>query len=482
MLPRLAVHPCVGAPGTLRVWVRAFEQTAAPQLQWWVDGHQVPAHAIRALESVRGPELLDGNPRRAFTGVYDLPTGDPNRRRHVVEVYDGNERVAVEMAAVPADFGTPELATLNVLIVSCYHWAEDQDDVASQLAAMIPAAERPHLTLLVGDQVYLDLPTLANFDDDDVWLAEKFEADYERNWRSPQGYARLLDLAPTLCLPDDHEYWNNYPEASPIVQNSLRKSGRDRWARIARRCYQAFQHFDAAPVGTPRRLDIGPLSFFVADTRSDREMMVGGKANTLTPAAARQLAAWGDELVGSKRFGVFIAGQSLFTSAASKPTGTFADWELPNYSDYERIVRTLDRMVRRGADVMCITGDVHWGRVSSFKPDSELTGTPMLYEVISSPASLVTNAFSDPLKRAFGQGKPWPRHSEGEPTPSHFAPAKDVRSYSGVRLHPQHGNHVCMLSFRKHGAAVDVEVRYYELRSGAAPKKLDNPLRLNQRH
>lgn len=119
-------------------------------------------------------------------------------------------------AAVPAGLG----ASFNVLLVSCFHQQEDRGGLAGNLVAQLPVNFRPHLLLLLGDQVYLDLPTLTNFRDRVDWLAQKFEEDYTANWRGLAGYAQILEAAPSAAIPDDHEYWNNAPHTSPIIQNT----------------------------------------------------------------------------------------------------------------------------------------------------------------------------------------------------------------------------------------------------------------------
>jgi len=64
-------------------------------------------------------------------------------------------------------------------------------------------------------------------------LAEKFEKDYTINWSEPLAYANVLGAAPSISIPDDHEYWNNYPHASPFIQNAWSQEGRDNWREAA---------------------------------------------------------------------------------------------------------------------------------------------------------------------------------------------------------------------------------------------------------
>src|SRR5258707_13942556 len=60
---------------------------------------------------------------------------------------------------------------------------------------------------------YTTLFRSKDFLDDKKWLADKFEQDYSLNWRGPLAYTNVLAAAPSISLPDDHEYWNNYPRS-----------------------------------------------------------------------------------------------------------------------------------------------------------------------------------------------------------------------------------------------------------------------------
>jgi PhoD-like phosphatase len=482
----LAVHPCASAPGTLRVWLGAFERQCRPALvEWWLDGAPVEPAAVRPLASVRPEEMVREDTPRAFSGVYEFALSGP-RRFHTVRVRVDGEHAEFEARPLPESLPTGVDEWFNVLVVSCFHWEEDKVGRIGLELAGLPATLRPDLTLLVGDQVYLDLPTLQDFPDDLHWLAAKFEEDYARNWRlaSPrarEGYAAVLGLAPVQCLPDDHEYWNNFPHPSPFIANTHREMGRKRWREAARAAYAGFQHFSSSPLGHPQVLDVGPLSFFFVDTRTERDMNLG---HAMPKGGVEMLQAWAERVAASKRFGVFVSGQSLLDAAAQGLDATLGDRTLANYQDYAGTLAALDGLVQRGSDLVCITGDVHWGRVARFEPKGNPGTGEALYEVISSPSSLVTTIGKDALLAArnwlTGSRDAWPRHPHTPDAPATFAPGA-CRPYEGRTLDRERGNHVTLLSFRSVGTGVELRIHFLVLRPGAGARPSKHTIHLRHR-
>jgi hypothetical protein len=223
-MPKIFLYPRAARGDRLRVWLGVFQVTAAPALDWSLDGAPAQPTALRALSSIRSDDMLPANVPRAFTGVYEF-TGLQPDTPHRVAVRADAAATELDVRTLP-DAVTSELdRSFNVLLASCFHQAEDRGGLAGIVVSQLKATSKPHLTILAGDQVYLDLPTLKNFPDDLALLAEKFEQDYRLNWCGPQGYERVLAAAPSVSIPDDHEYWNNFPHPSPIIQNSLTQGG-----------------------------------------------------------------------------------------------------------------------------------------------------------------------------------------------------------------------------------------------------------------
>ncbi|WP_447978575.1 hypothetical protein [Candidatus Nitrospira bockiana] len=156
----LVLYPRVASSGKLRVWVGAFNRTTAPaDLQWEIAGIPSPAVvAVRPLSSVRpdGPGGMVGRGEpRAFSGVYEFDGLQPGT------VYDMALRTEDETAhlttrTLPAEVPRRFGETFNVLLISCFHQAEDRGGLAGTVVSQLKAASKPHLTLLLGDQVYLD--------------------------------------------------------------------------------------------------------------------------------------------------------------------------------------------------------------------------------------------------------------------------------------------------------------------------------------
>lgn len=429
-----------------------------------------------------------GEPR-VFTGVYEFDQGIEFGSSHEVQV-EARQGGRVERSSLlrirtlPARVPAGLNESFNVLLVSCFHQHEDKGGLAGNLVSQFPGAYRPHLTLLLGDQVYLDLPTLMNFRDRTGWLAAKFEEDYTANWRGPLGYCRVLSTAPSASVPDDHEYWNNAPHPSPFIQNSWTEEGRERWQRAARALYEAFQLSQPGGYLEPLVLDVPPLSIFLMDNRTFRSPGLG---STLPEGVLEKFRAWGARLAAAQgpdepRFGVVVTGQSLFEDPAPGLQGKVADRTLANYGDYSDIMRTVMSLAQTGRPVLCITGDVH-GRVTLAR---STTGA-RLYEVISSPSSLVTTVGSDQFSQLangfrglFGEKDPWPRHSEATEPPQMFSPHGLLHKLSCEMIYPkdkkkEKGNHVALLSFRAAGFGLEMRVSYWVIeRSGkiGAPREL----------
>ena len=470
----LVLYARVAPQDRVRVWLGVFAATAAPTLNWLLNGGPVVPTVLRPLTSVRSDAMLPPGAApaelsRAFTGVYEFSGLLPDTL-YTITVQVGNQSATLETRTLPSAVPTDLDRWLNVLLVSCFYQAEDRQGLAGIIISQLQSVARPHLTLLTGDQVYLDLPTLKDFPDDVTWLAEKFEKDYALNWRGPRGYTEVLAAAPSLSIPDDHEYWNNFPHPSPFIGNSLTPAGRDRWREAAQAMYAGFQLPYPAQLGEPVRFEVAPLSFFVADTRSTKDP---DRRFTMSEAAHQQMEQWVSDTIAQKQFGVFVSGQSLFRQAVGKIAGAVGDYELPNYDDYGRILLRLQQLADAGRPALCLTGDVHWGRVV-IATDIR-TGRTVFAEIISSPVSLVTTVGQDQVREIgallgdlFGPRNPWPRHSDPEDPPAFLASEPLQGRFPCATQHRQKGNQVVMLGFRQHGSGIEVRITYWSITRDAS--------------
>lgn len=438
------LHPRAAPPGELQVWLGSTVAPTGRGPEFRLDGVLTRPEVVRPFTAGIGG---------VHTGLFSF-TGITPGSRHVVSAGTGTELATLDVRAMPAEVPPDGFGTFNVLLASCYH--RDEDRGIARVLSRLPAP--PDLTLLMGDQVYLDLPTLTNFRSDSVpWLAGKFQRDYVRNYIDPDRYARILHAAPGAALPDDHEYWNNAPHPSPVVPDTWHAQKRANWQRAAGALYDEFQ---LSSSGRDRMLtlDVAPLSFFLMDTRTFRR---ADRTATLHPDTLAQLRSWVDGVIAGSRYGVVVTGQSLLHGPSPAVAGAVGDRHPADYGDHPAVMAELLRLVRAGRPALCLTGDVHYGQVLTATENG--TGA-RLHEVISSPAALVTTVGKDQVAGLGGwiKGDPDPRHRTA-PGLQPFRPPGSPGGFRLERHYPQHrekGDHVVLLRFRRSGFGLEMTATY----------------------
>jgi len=411
---QLVLYPRLAEPDRIRIWLGAFQCDGIFTPSWRIDGQPVTPDVVQALAAVRpgatGP--------RAFYGIYDFPvSARPQVRISVADPQGGPPVVIATRPSPPklVDGGPP----LRILLLSCFyvHQAEHRGlGKALERLMAIAGTAGIDMTVMLGDQVYLDLPTFEQYAHGQAWLAERFERKYVDNWCATSELAPILGCAPFVGVPDDHEYWNNAPEPQPWMDNLWTAPGRAAWHDAARQMFAAFQAHTPATPADPVTVDLGAVRLFLMDTRTDRK---ANAASCTTAPAISALTAWAKGGPASK-CDVFVTGQSLFRTKAGGILGRYTDWELPNYQDFPSILGALHSSPR---PKLFVTGDVHWGRVARYVHPARRYEVA---EVIVSPAALVTTPIVDQAKVAWGwitsifRDDPWPRHSSGDPPPLEF--------------------------------------------------------------
>ncbi|WP_214404888.1 hypothetical protein [Pseudonocardia lacus] len=158
---------------------------------------------------------------------------DPDRRyRAAVSLRGAPHTATCLVRTLPAALTTG--GELTVFAASCYDVDTDRDDeFATGYARVFGSGPGPDLTWLCGDAVYLDAPwwhygTLARHTPRTYYLQE-----YWTTWggQGRPGLRPLLAAGPTWFLPDDHEFWNNWPHRSVTAHHS--------WAHIGRTAVNA---------------------------------------------------------------------------------------------------------------------------------------------------------------------------------------------------------------------------------------------------
>ena len=273
------------------------------------------------------------------------------------------------------EFGTlpdslPDLtdAPFTIGLGSCFYNHRDGGHAAAAYKAIYEKGgyASPDITFLSGDQVYLDI----GFDSLSLIpkeIRERIAMDYAVHW---QALGSILTRGGTWMLPDDHEYWNDYPFYDSLLPTLLPlklPSVRRAWSQASRDAVNNIQR--SAEVET---FSIGnEISFCVADLRSYRR----GK-RILPEQSFAKLCDWARNLECP---GVLLVPQPLIVGDPS------LERNLRSFP--EQYSELLAALASSGHDVVLLSGDVHFGRIASVPLGSQ---GGRLVEIISSPLSNLT--------------------------------------------------------------------------------------------
>lgn len=259
----------------------------------------------------------------------------------------------------------------TIALGSCFYNHRDGGRAAEAYKALYrhgPENVRPDVTFLTGDQVYLDI----GFDSLSLIPSEirqRVANDYALHW---QAMGSILSNGGTWMLPDDHEYWNDYPFYKSIIPQlqALRLPHvRKAWDAVATdgvsnvQCSSAFETFALG----------NDLSVCIADFRSHRS-----DHGFTTPANFKKVIQWAGEL---KSPGVFIVSQPLIVEENE------TEKNLLSYKQH--YAELLKAFAASGHDIVLLSGDVHFGRIATTQLGDNNNG-PRLIEIIASPLSNLT--------------------------------------------------------------------------------------------
>lgn len=478
----LMVRPLLGTVDVIQLWVGAFGYHTAPALSFTLGKNPVtPGTDSPPLSPIRDDTFLNSNPVN-FQGIFSFPVSKPDTpHKFIVQANPGGNTCALEVKSLPAK--VPSMGgAFKIMLLSCYSVDMDEVGVGEFIANM---SEKPDMTLFAGDQVYIDHPPLKPMPDTALGLRQNISAKYQRNWLSvhtnQKGLQNALTRAPSVCLPDDHEFWNNYPWTQ-FWKNGTAPSptptGRNDWDDAARELFEDFQQGGLPKTYQPwTTLDIEPLCMLFLDTRSQREDNFDSPTGLMPASAGLALKAWEQKLLthqaaGKPRIGVLATGQTLFCEPAYFKK--VADAELANYeTQFADIMSVLDNLGTQGIQVVFLTGDVHWSRVAQAR--HVRTGRITLTEVICSPSSQCltpgidgTKKFLNGVKGIFGKDVLWPRHSDPELPPdfigkkTQFRPIRPINDQKDD-VCGRRGNYVAMIALTRAGTGVSMTVKYYPI-------------------
>ncbi|MFP5023351.1 alkaline phosphatase D family protein [Pseudonocardia phyllosphaerae] len=183
-----------------------------------------------------GHVLVDGlAPDATGTATVELAAGPGG---------DAPLRASCRIRTLPARIEVG--SSFTALVGSCYDAdTDDTDEFDAAFTHLRDEVAAPDLSLLVGDQVYADAPALFY-----ALMARRTPRTYAllEYWTSwgmqagRRGMRTMLAHGPHWFLPDDHEFWNNWPHASVTAKHSYSNivkaavGGLRRWAaRLGRR-------------------------------------------------------------------------------------------------------------------------------------------------------------------------------------------------------------------------------------------------------
>jgi hypothetical protein len=475
----LVARPLISAPakqGTVQLWVGLFG----------VDSPAVPTFFLGPTPTSQTPampapgELLyalddgvcnDAGKPLNHQGVFTfarLGAGLNHCFRIVANGVNYSLAFVSQPDAVPAD-GAP----LNILLTSCYYQPNGDDKALENAVAHLPSSYKPHLSLMVGDQVYLDVPVISSWRFSLDGVQKLIGQKYYKNWCSDTlgtgGLQSVFRAAPTACIPDDHEFWNNYP-LDQLQLLPLAVVNQHNWADVAMDLYAGFQL--GGPAKTPQtipgfqRIEVDPLIILLLDTRTRRDDVF----NRLMPNDAVQaLQQWADDLILAKqnnapKVGVLSAGQPMFTKPPGDFSKKYVDADLANYQQFELIEVQLERLASQGIPVVFLTGDVHWSRVCAARHGSQ--PTPMLYEVICSPSTMIPRSSLVDIGLDKLHGKDWPGYPAAPEDKDLTSKFGSHNSFTVSRTTQDNyfqcnGNQIAVLQFTRSGFGLDMKVTFF---------------------
>ncbi|HSC67853.1 MAG TPA: alkaline phosphatase D family protein [Cellvibrio sp.] len=460
---QLFAYNQVGRPDELLIWVGVLGVADPPALSFEIFSQSVVPRAQPAEFEPLGDEVCDSsgqplNHRAIFAFAWPA-----THERFSVTVIAGNERVTLTSKRPPVALPDKNSDSFNMLLSSCYYQPNDKSHALADIIKTIKPA--PDFNLLAGDQVYLDLPSLQNLPGDKMRLAQALGKKYQVNWFSTAinqpGLADILLHGPVLCIPDDHEYWNNFPFFQAQLNNTHREADRNNWRELATRLYERYQMSPAQSAGFFRQ-DIAPLSMLFLDGRTYRDDQGKHMFNAQTRAAIVQ---WKNDLLARKNnhlptIGLLNSGQALLIEKPGPWDRRIADMEMINYGDFALLQQSFEELFAAEIPLIFVTGDVHWGRIVEGKNQR---GKTLFYEVIASPSRLIDTLGSDQIKSTknkiralFGDANPFPMHT---PAPADLSELK-LANLALTTRHTQQGDHVALLRFNAIPGGLEFSVDY----------------------
>jgi hypothetical protein len=356
------------------------------------------------------------------------------------------------VSTLPSSLATKKSQAFTVALSSCFYEHRDCGQASRAFKALYERGEqevKPDIKFMLGDQVYLDigLDSLSPLTNE---IRQRVAEDYAKHW---QALGSILSRGGTWMLPDDHEYWNDYPFYDSLlptlfmlkisrIRNAWRSASRD----------GVFNVQQCSKVDT---FDIGDdLTFCVADLRSYRS-----KTQFIDKQGFKKMLSWAKNLT---KPGVLVIPQVILVEK-NKDERNLLSFK----SQYAQLINA---MASSGHDIVVMAGDVHFGRIAQVQMG---VNGGQLIEVVSSPISNLTGLNS----LATDKAKTTPTHfpdpnainvPEFEPQSIQYNENFHVQTKKGFPLSAywkeRTREHFMTVSFHKGSTGVQMSVQAWRIR------------------
>ena len=424
-----------------------------------VDGTEVSHHDI-ALEQWQRPF------NRLKQRFYDtrLVTGLDAGKKYQVDFYqrlEGDEHQGKDQwqllrsgtfSTLPNSLPANKSKAFTVALSSCFYEHRDSGQAARAFKGLYERgadAVKPDIKFMVGDQVYLDigLDSLSPLTNE---VRQRVAEDYAKHW---QALGSMLARGGAWMLPDDHEFWNDYPFYDSLLPTLFMLK-----IRKIRNAWKGASNDGVLNVQQSSKVDtfeIGDdLSFCVADLRSYRS-----KTQFIDNQGFQQMINWA---TGLTKPGVLVIPQVLLAEKNKLERNL-----LSFKKQYSQLIVA---MASTGHDIVVMSGDVHFGRIAQVKM-GENGGN--LIEVVSSPMSNLTGLNSLASDKAKKTPKQFPDPNEIkipniEPQTVQYDKNFNVLTKKGFPLsaywRERTREHFMTVSFHKNAKSVGMSVQAWRIR------------------
>lgn len=375
------VVPCAPKRDGWHIWYAT--DGSSPKTPQVLDQGRV----IDSAWTLAGPYQVQGFERSIFLGSITLPAASVRHPHYDIFIPDTGETYRWQLLP---DSLPPE--GMSFVFGSCF-WQQD-DAEGALLSAMQDILKlehpRPSFKILLGDQIYLDWPA-----DVAPWRLRRggyrLVGDrYARYW-GDDAYRRFLAAVPNIVVPDDHEFWNDFPESQVQLPITWMPALRDDFAQAAREYYRLFQGLLNQDAGKHpwSIVSLPPVSIFVADTRSERSPVKDRQHSIMSKEQWEALESWQHSLVGP---GLLAIGQPVF-----QRDGDWRDHSLSNFAaDYRRLLALLKRSAvgdnkdKTAHNIVLLSGDIHSARSTYANiPGVSDADFNRQYELVASASSAI---------------------------------------------------------------------------------------------